>query len=695
MKRVYNLLTLLLVALVFPMLGNAQIYYTGSLTGWQNPASAPEAQKNDRCYYFKVSNEDQFQMSTMKADWDAGFKSNAIVPAGMRTNFVITDEAVKAQSSTSNCFAKADGYVCVSLDYKFVQLVADVADFKIPSVVVDPDPVGPQIYITGSVRGWDPGDPGLGTATVNPAGWQFSVAADEQFKVSSTKGSWEDFNSGALKPSTNGKVLTLTAEAQPTVIDGFDPNLVAPSAGYVWVSEDYSYIQFVTDLGDVKLPGGDTPVDPDPVVPSAFYLVYGNGDGWNLDGVEMTGDNGVFTATLGNVSGKYYFCFTETPGSWANIGASRYGAGNDEIEVSVDNAYDVCRNNDKCWVFTAETSYTYTLKVDFSTMKLTITAEGGNTPVDPDPDPDPVTPEDLYIVGADYGNWSADASCKMTRDGNVYTYVFENGVSGEWKIWSGKSDAASGAWLYSFGAGADQPVAGEPYDTWFNSAANFTFSSDKKTTLTFTLVEGSDVQDSSIPSILVLTVEEGGDTPVDPDPIVPEIPEALYMIGNVNSTSWALGADDAVSMTKAGSVFLANDVTIDDAGEGSGYFTFVTLTGSSWDEVNAGDRFGAEVANAPAVSGEASKVVMFAAGVDASAANSWMAEAGVYNVAVDLTAMTVTLTKQTNNGIDGAGEVAGQEAVYFNLQGMRVSNPVAGEVYVVVRGNEVRKELIK
>ena len=56
-------------------------------------------------------------------------------------------------------------------------------------------------------------------------------------------------------------------------------------------------------------------------------------------------------------------------------------------------------------------------------------------------------------------------------------------------------------------------------------------------------------------------------------------------------------------------------------------------------------------------------------------------------------------SNEVNVRIEGTGidEITTAEAapVYYNLQGMRVENPVAGTIYIVRRGTTVTKELYR
>ncbi len=321
---------------------------------------------------------------------------------------------------------------------------------------------------------------------------------------------------------------------------------------------------------------------------------------------------------------------------------------------------------------------------------------------DPTP-PTPPTPavEDLYLVGDNFGGWALDETYKFSKNENVYTLTIPEGLSGEWKIWNG-------TWDYTFGAGASQPEAGTEAEVWFLSAANFTTETTTETTLTFTLVEGSDVKDSSIPSTLLIEAENGDD-PTPPTPV--ETPEHLYIVGNVNGTSWDVTAP--MELTKSGNTFTASDVALIDAGNGYSYFTFITVTGADWDIVNGGDRFGAPAQDTPVVASEPMEMVKYAEGVNASAAQSWMIDSSMeaIDIVVDFENMTMTATRSA--GIDAIGngstkisviggilsvEGAGNVNV-FTTDGAHISSSaktaLAPGLYIIVADGKASKVMVK
>ena len=193
------------------------------------------------------------------------------------------------------------------------------------------------------------------------------------------------------------------------------------------------------------------------------------------------------------------------------------------------------------------------------------------------------------------------------------------------------------------------------------------------------------------PNAMTLTVSgEGTD---DPDPVV-TVPENLFIVGNIAGCVW--DTVNAPALTKEGNTFTIKSVEIVSASEdiAEGFFSFITVRGADWDtEVNSGDRFGAsmpdEVIEAPATV----TMVPYLAGVNASAAASWMIEAAVYDITVDFAAMTVNVVK-VGDGISAIEADNNAPAVYYNLQGVEVSEPANG-LFIEVRGNQVRKVTLK
>ena len=167
-------------------------------------------------------------------------------------------------------------------------------------------------------------------------------------------------------------------------------------------------------------------------------------------------------------------------------------------------------------------------------------------------------------------------------------------------------------------------------------------------------------------------------------------------MGHISQGAWATNA--GVKMSKDGSTFTAHNVNIVKADDSNyGFFSFVTALGttgsaSEWDAViNASDRYGATSKDEPISPNKPSKMKVFYGGADASSAYSWAALPGSYSVKADFAAMTVTLS--TPSGIDVPEASNENDAVYYNLQGVRVDNPTGG-VYIRIRNGKAEKVLI-
>lgn len=185
-----------------------------------------------------------------------------------------------------------------------------------------------------------------------------------------------------------------------------------------------------------------------------------------------------------------------------------------------------------------------------------------------------------------------------------------------------------------------------------------------------------------------------GDEPV----ITVKVPDALYVVGDLSNGQWNPTAAGTVALTKNGNEF-TGEFTLIDADENCSYFSFLTAlddetSAKPWDGANSGDRYGAAVANEPAIIGNVTPVTLYAEGVNASSAASWKVAPGKYGVKVIFgeNAIEMVLT-QISSGVAGV-EVADEAPVYFNLQGVRVAEPQNG-VYVVRRGAKVSKEMIR
>lgn len=175
------------------------------------------------------------------------------------------------------------------------------------------------------------------------------------------------------------------------------------------------------------------------------------------------------------------------------------------------------------------------------------------------------------------------------------------------------------------------------------------------------------------------------------DPTPGTAPSSLYVLGNLAGSQWDTAA--GVAMTRSGNTFTAAGVEFVPAeGQTVCYFNLTTALAADWDELNAtADRYGASVEGSPLTGAAPVTMVLYSKGVNASGCLSWSIAPGKYNLQADFDNMTVSA--MTSSGIDGIS-VSEAPAEYYNLQGVRVDNPVHG-LYIVRRGSTVTKEYVR
>ncbi len=210
----------------------------------------------------------------------------------------------------------------------------------------------------------------------------------------------------------------------------------------------------------------------------------------------------------------------------------------------------------------------------------------------------------------------------------------------------------------------------------------------------WSLSEAGEYTFSFNPKAMTLTVTKVGDE--DPDPVV-EYPENLYVLGNIAGGWW--NTMNGVKFNKnEDNIYQADNVNIEDSGDGFGYFSLVSKlaadnTGSDhgWNEVNGSHRYGAPAEDTPLSTGVAATMVKSPANVSASSAKSWKVAPGTYNMVAKFDNNEPTIYIADPSGVEDI-ESADNDAtpVYYNLQGVQVENPSTG-LYIEVRGASVRK----
>lgn len=335
-----------------------------------------------------------------------------------------------------------------------------------------------QVYLAGDFQGWNPES--ATEMSVASDGWYEATLQNvTAFKMSTARGNWDTFNAGGI--GYNGTI------SGPGTYDiaAYGDNQTMPWTGTWTVRVNSAKTQMTLST-----------TTPKPT--STKIYLRGDMNSWGTTNQFTTTDDDLFVIENITINAGQGFKVAD-----ANWGAINYGG---VSGMEADKVYTLQQNSQtNC---TVKNSYTGKISFRLSTHQFVL----GDFPTGP-------VVRDLYLVGDNYGNWSFDAATakQFTREGNVYTIELPEGLSGSWKIWDG-------TWDYNFGRGADELVAGDN-EVWFNSSSNFGLNTTENVKLTLTVVEGSDVAGSSIPSILNVVI--GSDVGVSEIETVGE-GEAVY-----------------------------------------------------------------------------------------------------------------------------------------------------------------------
>lgn len=511
-----------------------------------------------------------------------------------------------------------------------------------------------QLYVTGgnvtNAPAWDPSNP----LEVTAIDGEYTFEANGGFKMSTAKGDWNTFNAGALGLDSgwtkeNG---IATSTLKKTEVD------ITPAESGIAITykvkEDFSQISAI-------LPA--TPVEHYCYVTGAF-------NGWAAADpayqMTKTGENTYsYTAVnglpLGEAATGAGFKITRDGSDWfgctenaklnKTINASTgNGASNFEIEVPAG----------------AEIIFTY---VEGGQSTVLIKVEGV--------EPTVTIPEHLYITGNIKDNiWNPETALEMTKNGNVFS-ISNIELVGEGFFSFLTSKSWSGA---RYGA---------PLDT----GGSLYFQSNQAT---FTLTENNNDVGAIYAGAgnydFTVTFEDNGDVILNAKRNLSwSIPEHLYIVGSIGSNPsdwWNLEA--APELTKDGNTFSISNVEL----QGDANFSFLTAKENGWFEL----RYGAPADNANlSFTNQIATLTLEINVGDVPAIN---AIPGKYNITVKFTddeEVILTVTN-TNNGaaiesIEAAASVSSAE--YYNLQGIRILNPEAGQLYIVNRAGKVSKEIAR
>lgn len=348
---------------------------------------------------------------------------------------------------------------------------------------------------------------------------------------------------------------------------------------------------------------------------TTVYVV-GAGDGltWDLPGKAYTGEDGVVSFTVNNLT-KFKASLNNAT-DWDDEGgynAGCYGPGATAFGSSVyPNGQTLPMVS---WGEDIDLPWTgnYTITMDFNNNQITAKTST----------PQPTNAPAVYIRG-DMNGWAGTpAAWQLTN-------ISWTGTSGEWSftgtIPAGQNfkiaDSSWGQINYTLNNKSLTPELNNPYTATYGGSNNDTQLATAFTgtvTLKITNYSGH---------VATITFSEGnGGT------VTPSYPEELYIIGTINGEGWNPANVAAMTSNDEG-VYTIESVTLGENGGSCGFA--ITGGGASWNDVNS-LRFGPAVKDTKAVVGVNK--------VDGVGDVSWTIDPGTYKMVFDYDEMTLTITK--------------------------------------------------
>lgn len=623
-------------AAVISLAAHATLYVTGgSVTdapaAW-NPENPLVVNEANGVYTFKASGG--FKISTAKGGWTT-FDGGAMCLDG-DWNKATTTATANLKTGSGDITPPLDG---TEISYEVS------ADFKtIKATLPDGKTFGDKVDYSYALHGQITGNTDWESITMaeNNGVWEWTgtvVAGDFGIKKLSPDGTQ------AAWISADGTATVSAAGVYAAKVGGTDWS--STLAGEYTFSFNPETMQLtITAQGTVT----PTP-DPDPT-PSVKYALHGTitGDP-NWASSELTEADGKWVWTGKIVAGD--FGIKKMDADFNQIGWINAATEND-INISAEGTYNASENGAGNWKSTLEGNYTLTF--DPAAQTLTIAKYGGEVSVVKSYAlKGTITGTEEWVsipmTEGEDGTWSWTGDVKAGSFGVQY---LENGIQQKW--YASANEAAA----------IDAPG---DYNATENGK-NWTLNLEGKMTFTYN------------PTTLLLSVTGGSQSPVG-------TPEKVYLVGNFGDTHWDTTAP--VEMTKDGDKFSV-EAELKAAGTDTedGYFSFVTAKGASWDDVNGSDRYGAKTKDEAITVSTDVEYEKFAAGVNASAANSWTLKAGKYVFTIDFEKGIVRVEPKTSTGVENISAAGEAAAEYYNLQGVRVANPANGVFIRVANGKAVK-----
>lgn len=343
---------------------------------------------------------------------------------------------------------------------------------------------------------------------------------------------------------------------------------------------------------------------------TVYVVGAGDGLGWDLPGKAYTGEDGVVSFTVNNLTKFKASTINATEWDGDNgYNAGSYGPGENTFGDSVyPNGQELPMVS---WGEDIDLPWTgnYTITMDFNNNKIKAQT---NTPK-------PTTAPAVYIRGGMNG-WGSPAAWQFTNEswtGTAGKWTFTGTIPAgqEFKI----ADASWGAINYTLNNTNLTPVLDSPYNAAYNGG-------NTKLAAAFTGTVILEITNYTGHVAKITFTEDSGGT------VTPSYPEKLYIIGTINGDGW--DPSNVAPMTDDGEgVYTIESVTLGENGGSCGFA--ITVGGSTWNDVNS-LRFGPAVNDRKAVVGSNT--------VDGIGDLSWTIDPGTYKMVFNYDDKTLQIT---------------------------------------------------
>ena len=368
------------------------------------------------------------------------------------------------------------------------------------------------LYLMGAGDGlsWDQW-PGRAVNPGSDGSYNFTIDNLTSFKMSTAQASnWDDFNAGALGYSGGYTDAVYSTAGQTVSLSSTDADQIMPATGSYTITINAARTSMTVKANFAK------PAEAPAVYIRGAMNSWGSPDLWKFT-YDAAKDQYTFNCEGSTViNGGVEFKIADS--TWGNINYSTGGVVT-SFGTPLNLQFNV-QNNTK---FNEAFSGTITFKITGSKQATATFTKAGDGPVYPDK---------LFVIGTiNGGAFEPTNVAEMSNDGDGF-YSISSVTLGENGGWCGFAITGGGAdWneinALRFGpAVQDTPaVVGE------NQADGVGDYSWSFTPGTYSMV--FDINDR------ILTIEGGGDTPVNPNPKPdPDGVETIYIMGGGDGLSW-------------------------------------------------------------------------------------------------------------------------------------------------------------